>query len=381
MRVVTIVVGLLILSGVVIVGFANVDRTASAEFGANLIELAPLEVETDQFERAYGVRPITFPEDLGAHPTFQTEWWYYTGNLLGQDGNRYGFQLTFFRRALAAQPVERSSEWAGNQIYFAHFALTDVAQNTFHHYERFSRGGANLAGAQSVPYRVWLEDWEAREIESGLVQLKAREGDVALDLLIEPVKPPVLQGDRGFSPKSDQPGNASYYYSFTRNEASGTIRTPQGAVSVSGLVWKDHEWSTSALGPEAEGWDWFSLQLDDGREVMFFQIRKSDGRIEPVSSGVIVEADGRTRRLAHAAVQIEVLDYWQSPASKVRYPAKWNLVVPSADISVTITPLIPNQELQTMFVYWEGAVRVEGNQTGFGYVEMTGYADSMQGQF
>lgn len=381
MRVVTIVISLLILSGVMIVEFANVDRTASAEFGANLIEFAPLEVATDQFERAYGVRPITFPADLGAHPTFQTEWWYYTGNLVSQDGNRYGFQLTFFRRALAAQPIERSSEWADNQIYFAHFALTDVAQDTFYHHERFSRGGANLAGAQSVPYRVWLEDWEAREIESGLVQLRAREGDVALNLVIESVKPPVLQGDRGFSPKSDQPGNASYYYSFTRSEASGTIRTPQGAVSVSGLVWQDHEWSTSALGPEAEGWDWFSLQLDDGREVMFFQIRRSDGSIEPVSSGVIVEVDGRTRRLAHAAVQIEVLDYWQSPASKVRYPAKWNLVVPSANISVTITPLIPNQELQTMFVYWEGAVRVEGSQAGFGYVEMTGYAGSMQGQF
>jgi len=353
-----------------------------------LIDLSPLEITSDQFERAEVARAITFPADLGPHPTFHTEWWYYTGNLLAENGQHYGFQLTFFRRALAPQPllqgdvpVARSSEWADNQLYFAHFALTDVAQNTFHHAQRFSRGGANLAGAQSKPYRVWLEDWEVREIGPNQVELKAREGEIALELVIESLKPPVLQGERGLSPKSEGPGNASYYYSFTRNQASGVVQTSQGSMDVSGQVWQDHEWSSGAMGPEAEGWDWFSLQLADGREVMFFRIRRTDGSIEPVSAGVIVEVDGRTRRLTRDAVQIEVLDYWQSPTSQARYPSKWNLAIPEAGMELIITPLIANQELQTLFVYWEGAVRIEGSQRGFGYVELTGYYQSMQGVF
>jgi len=381
MRLVIAIITLLVISGVVVVGFANINASAQADLGAQLIEVAPTDVDMEAFERAYEVRPLRFPEDLGPHPTFQTEWWYYTGNLADPAGNRYGFQLTIFRRALTAQSIPRSSEWAGNQIYFAHFALTDAANDAFYAYERFSRGGANLAGAQSEPYRVWLEDWEAKEISPGVVQLKAQAEDVALNLVVEATKPPVLQGDQGFSPKSDEPGNASYYYSFTRQKVEGSLTTPAGTAAVTGWAWKDHEWSTSALGPQAKGWDWFSLQLDDGREIMFFQIRNEDGSLDPVSEGVLVKQDGRTAPLSRAAVQIKVLDYWESPRSQARYPARWALAVPSVGIDLILTPLVANQELPVLFTYWEGAVQVEGSQTGFGYVEMTGYAGTIQGQF
>jgi predicted secreted hydrolase len=381
MRLVIGVIVLLTVSGIAISGFVWLGLAGQPDLEASVVNSVPTIVEDDQFERAYEARPIIFPKDLGAHETFQTEWWYYTGNLADEAGNRYGFQLTFFRRSLTPIAAERTSEWGSNQLYFAHFTLTDAAHNTFYPHERFSRGGAELAGGQSVPYQVWLEDWRATEIEPGVVQLQAREGEVALDLRIEPLKPVVLQGDRGFSPKSDEPGNASYYYSFTRNQAEGTIQTPDGLATVSGFVWKDHEWSTSALGPNAEGWDWFSLQLDDGREMMYFQIRNADGSIEPVSDGVIVEADGRALPLALGDVQVEALDFWQSKTSGARYPAKWRVVVPSAQVDVTLTPLVNNQELNLFFTYWEGAVRIEGSQSGFGYVEMTGYSRTMQGVF
>ena len=381
MRLIIGIIVLLAVSGLALTGFARFGLSSQPDLEARVVDSVPSIVDDDQFERAYEVRPIIFPDDLGAHETFQTEWWYYTGNLADEAGNRYGFQLTFFRRSVAPQAAERTSEWGGNQLYFAHFTVTDAAHDAFYPHERFSRAGAELAGAESAPYRVWLEDWQASEVEPGVVRLQAREGEVALDLRIEPLKPVVLQGDRGFSPKSDEPGNASYYYSFTRNQAEGTVQTPHGQAAVSGLVWKDHEWSTSALGPNAEGWDWFSLQLDDGREVMYFQIRNTDGSIEPVSDGVLVEPDGRNIPLALSDVQIEVLDVWQSQASGARYPAKWRLKVPSAQIDVTLTPIVDSQELNLFFTYWEGAVRIEGSQNGFGYVEMTGYSGSMQGVF
>jgi predicted secreted hydrolase len=226
-----------------------------------------------------------------------------------------------------------------------------------------------------------LEDWEAIEIEPGIVRLRAKSDEVAIDLQLESTRPLVLQGDQGFSPKGTESGNASYYYSFTRLAAVGTISLPDKTADVTGLLWKDHEWSTSALSDNTQGWDWFSLQLDDGRDLMYSQIRQQDNETIEWTEGTVIEADGTTRRLAHGDVQVEVLDDWESPLSNARYPAKWSLVVPSAGIDVTITPLLANQEVPGAIIYWEGAVRIEGTQTGYGYVELTGYAQNMQGRF
>jgi predicted secreted hydrolase len=377
MRLLIIFIILMIASGVAV---ARLDRLDSGGIiSAGVDELAFKE-DTQGFARAYNPIPITFPADLGQHPDYRLEWWYYTGNLADAQGNRYGFQLTFFRRGLSPGLAARASEWGSNQIYFAHFTLTDVTGNSFNFDERFSRGSPGLAGAQGSPYRVWLDNWQATETGPGQVRLTATAADMALDLTLEQVKPVVLHGDRGLSQKAGAPGNASYYYSLTRNRAGGMITTPRGAFNVTGLVWKDHEWSTSSLGEDAVGWDWFSLQLDDGREIMVAYLRKADNSAEPVSGGTLIETDGTARSLSLADVNITVLNTWTSPESGATYPAEWQLAIPAYGIDVRLKPLLPQQELRVSTTYWEGAVKAEGTQQGYGYVELTGYAGSIQGR-
>ncbi|HYN00874.1 MAG TPA: lipocalin-like domain-containing protein [Vicinamibacteria bacterium] len=362
------------------------------------------------FARATQPRSFTLPTDHGPHPDYQTEWWYYTGNLVAADGRRFGFQLTFFRRGLSPGPPPEGPGLASNQIYFAHFAITDVPAGRHTAVERFSRGASGLAGATGQPFAVWLEDWraESRNADGSAVRLTARDAasGLSLDLDLEATKPLVGHGDRGLSPKSNEPGNASYYVGYTRMAARGRLGTAGaasgpaglGEVEVAGEAWFDHEWSTSALGAGAVGWDWLSLQFDDGRELMLFQIRREDGSIEPVSGGTLVDGDGHTRRLSREDVRIEVLRRWTSPETGSTYPSRWRLTVPSEGLDLLVEPWLDAQEMRTSFVYWEGAVRVSGAAvspsdpgaqrrpgrlplTGQGYVELTGYATSMHGIF
>ena len=351
---------------------------------ARLVALAD---ESTGFARAEGPRPFEFPQDYGPHPDYQTEWWYYTGNLETSDGRHFGYQLTFFRRALLppAQRQDRLSNWATDQVYMAHFALTDVAGRGYRAFERFARAAAGLAGGQAAPYQVWLEDWGVEEVEPNVVRLRAAQDDLAIDLLLTDRKGPVLQGDSGYSQKGPEPGNASYYYSQTRLASSGTVQVGEALYQVDGLSWMDHEFSTSALAPDQVGWDWFALQLDDGSELMVFQIRKADGNVDPFSSGTLVAPDGSTRHLSHDDFEIAVGDKWRSPRSGATYPARWTVGVPAADLTLEIEPYLADQELNVSYAYWEGAVRISGEHagnplSGNGYVEMTGYADSMQGQ-
>lgn len=338
------------------------------------------------FARAFEPRPFEFPRDHGPHPEFQTEWWYYTGNLETNDGQAFGFQLTFFRRGLTPGTVQRASSWGTNQVYLAHFALTDVAEGRFEATERFSRGAAGLAGAQADPYHVWLENWSVQALDGERVRLRASDDDRAIDLTLTPQKPPIGHGDQGLSPKSAMPGNASYYYSFTRLVAEGDISRGDERLPVRGSAWMDHEYSTSALAPDQVGWDWLSLQLDNGWDVMYFQLRRADGSIEPVSSGSLVAPDGTVTPIRRDDVALEVLDTWTSPHSGARYPSRWRVQLPAANLDLIVEPLIADQELNVSFIYWEGAVRVTGTQagspvTGRGYIELTGYAHSMQGEF
>ena len=199
-------------------------------------------------------------------------------------------------------------------------------------------------------------------------------------------KPLVRHGDRGLSRKSTEPGNASYYVGYTRMTATGHVSAGGPAVAVRGTAWFDHEWSTSALGKGAIGWDWFSLQLGDERELMFFQIRREDGTVEAVSGGTVVEKDGRTRRLGGNEVTVEVLDRWTSAASGAVYPVRWRIVSAAAGLDLEVNRRLDAQELQASFTYWEGAVSLRGTSPGrpidgVGYVEMTGYAASMRGVF
>jgi predicted secreted hydrolase len=316
-----------------------------------------------------------------------TEWWYYTGNLDTVDGRHFGYQFTIFRSALVSPEdrQQRPSSWATDQVYMAHFAVTNVDTGRFHSFERFSRGAAGLAGAQASPYQVWLEDWRVEELEPGVYHLRAAQDDVAIDLRLSDLKGPILQGDRGYSQKGPEPGNASYYYSLTRLASSGTVRVGETAYKVDGLSWMDHEFSTSALGPELVGWDWFSIQLDNGSELMVFQLRREDGSTDPFSSGTTVDPDGNTTRLGHQDFTVIVNDTWRNPHSDATYPAQWTISVPSKDLILEVTPYLADQELDASFIYWEGAVRIVGEHAGSavsgnGYVELTGYAHSMQGQ-
>ncbi len=341
------------------------------------------------FARVTEPRPFTLPRDHGPHFEYQTEWWYFTGNLAATDLRRFGFQLTFFRRGLTPGPPPGGPGLSSNQVYFAHFAITDVAAGRHLAAERFSRGAGGLAGARGEPFAVWLENWRAESLnpDGSRVRLVAKDAEtgLSLDLELAATKPLVAHGDRGLSPKSDEPGNASYYVGYTRLAARGRLGL-SGDSSVAGEAWFDHEWSTSALGPGAVGWDWFSLQLDDGRELMLFRIRRDDGSVEPVSAGTLVERDGRTRRLMRDDVSIDVLDHWSSPRTGARYPSRWRLRVPSQGLDFVVEPWLEDQEMRTSFVYWEGAVRVGGEVSGRpvvgrGYVELTGYARSMRGAF
>ena len=218
------------------------------------------------------------------------------------------------------------------------------------------------------------------------MRVSARDGGLVLDLELRATKPLVAHGERGLSAKSDEPGNASYYVGYTRMAARGRVGTDDTGAAVTGEAWFDHEWSTSALGPSAVGWDWFSLQLGDGRELMLFEVRRADGSRESASGGTLVAKDGSARRLRAADFEASVLGRWKSPHTHADYPARWRLRVPSEGLELQVTPLVPDQEMRTSFVYWEGAVSLSGTSrgrplSGRGYVELTGYARSMQGVF
>jgi predicted secreted hydrolase len=330
------------------------------------------------FARALAPRAFAFPADHGPHPAFRTEWWYFTGNLEAAGGRRFGYQLTFFRNALAPGAVVRASRWGAREAWLAHFALTDVEGHRFHAFERFRRGALGLAGAEGLPFRVWLDRWEASGKPFPLT-LRAAAGEVALDLRLARGKPPVLQGDRGLSRKGAAPGQASYYYSLTRMPTAGRLRLAAEDLAVRGLSWMDREWSTSSLSPGQVGWDWFALQLADGRELMLYRLRLADGGIDPASGGSLVAADGGKRQLARRDFAVTELARWESPAGD-SYPARWRVRVLSAELDLEVRPLLADQEHRGAFRYWEGAVAVEGTAAGApiagrGYVELTGYTE------
>jgi predicted secreted hydrolase len=333
------------------------------------------------FARAIEPLPFSFPADHGPHPDFQVEWWYYTGNLTGEDGRHFGYQLTFFRRALVADVPERNSHLATRDVYMAHFALSDASGERFYAFERFSRDGGELAGAEGDPFRVFLEDWSAQAVPGvDAMRLRADAGEVALDLTIENTKPAALQGDQGLSQKGPTPGNASYYYSLTRMESTGEVRIGEIRYAVRGLSWMDREWSTSALEGGVVGWDWFSVQLDNDRELMIYLLRDAEGRLSPFSAGSIVREDGTTIALSRDDVTVTALGEWRSPRSGAKYPSGWRMHIPAEQVDIELQPWLRDQELPVTVVYWEGAVRVQGSYggqpvVGNGYVELTGYAD------
>ena len=349
--------------------------------------------DQEGYLRATGPREFVFPDDHGPHPGFKTEWWYYTGNLFTEDGRQFGYQFTIFRNQLTPPSENQDSlnalsDWNTNQLYLGHFAIADVNDEEHVFEERYSRGAAGLAGAQVDPYHIWLEDWEISRIDTEKddnknfpVRLKAEmEDGTGISLRIDPAKPLVLQGEQGYDKKGSGEGNASYYLSFTRMETEGTISKEGQQFEVSGLSWMDHEWSTSALDKGQEGWDWFSIQLSNGYDLMYYQLRNDDGSVSQFTAGALVDPQGEKIQLEPGDVTIEVLDRWESPHTGSQYPSEWRMNIPKADLTLDLATLFDDQEMAVSVQYYEGALSVSGSMNGeqiggSGFIEMTGYED------
>jgi predicted secreted hydrolase len=320
-----------------------------------------------------------FPRDHFDHPEFRTEWWYYTGNLRARDGHRYGFELVFFRQGQRRGPTDNSSVWRIDDLYLAHLAFTDIDAGRFRYYKRLNRAGPGIAGASFDQGRIWNGNWSAHwDAAKGAQTLTALADGIRLEMRLTPLKPPVIHGENGVSQKAGDLGKASYYVSFPRLAAEGTLN----GNPVTGTAWMDHEWFTHQLETFQQGWDWFAVQLDSGVEIMLFQLRHTDGSIDPFSSGTYIAPDGRATHLARSDFQLNPVSFWTSPATGTRYPIRWRIGIPSLHLSLDCVAAIPAQELvsedTTAPTYWEGAVTYSGSARGAGYLEMTGYGKQMR---
>jgi len=328
---------------------------------------------------------FAFPRDHASHPDFKIEWWYYTGNLDAADGRRFGYQVTFFRVGVDPAPTN-PSKWAVRDLFITHLAVSDVSGGHYRFDERLSRGGPGLAGADTARYHVWNDDWTAGIDARGRHAIEARGARAGVTLTLDEGKAPAINGTGGISQKGARAGNASHYYSLTRMPTRGTVSIDGATVPVTGTSWMDHEFGTSFLEAGQQGWDWLSLQLDDGRELMLYQLRRADGSRDPHSSGTIVGRDGRTRHLTADDFSLTPAGRTFTARSGATYPVAWRVTIPSEQVALDVTTPLADQELSSDassgITYWEGLIDVTGSAKGApvrgrGYLEMTGYRGSL----
>lgn len=323
-------------------------------------------------------RGLALPADHVSHPDYKIEWWYYTGNLDTAEGRRFGYQLTFFRVGVNEQPPN-ASRWALRDLHMAHFAVSDLRAGRFHVFDRLQREGAGWAGAATDRYRVWNGQWSVGANADGSHQLQARDPDtgIAIDLHLTNTTRWVMHGDGGYSRKGREPANASEYYSLPRLITDGRVTVDGVRYDVRGASWMDHEFGSSVLEADQIGWDWFGLQLEDGRDLMLYQMRRRDGSRDPFSSGSLVSPDGHTVHLSRDDYTLDVRDTWRSPRTGVVYPIRWHVTIPGQRLAFDVGAAMPDQELHTPrstgVTYWEGAVDVRNGARGRGYMELTGY--------
>ncbi|HEX9055039.1 MAG TPA: lipocalin-like domain-containing protein [Gemmatimonadales bacterium] len=332
-----------------------------------------------------------FPRDHHAHPEFRNEWWYLTGTLEteGEPVRRLGYQLTFFRVGLLSRAPALDSSWSTGAAVMAHLAVTDVAAGTHAFAEVLWRAMPLLGGfgGPADPVLAWAVSppgtggrWALR-LDRGVFALSARDEatGIGVDLTATPARPLVLQGPNGYSRKATQPGFASLYYSFTRMATAGTITVGGRTYRVRGTSWMDRELGSSQLAPEQVGWDWWSLRLADGRDLMLYLLRRADGAVD-FRRATLVERDGRPRYLAAQAWTVSPLGRWRSETSDAEYPSGWAVSIPESGIRITVEPELRAAENVSRRVpglsYWEGPVRIigpDGKPAGDGYAELTGY--------
>lgn len=374
----------------------HTDLARKTGSGLRLQSVLVAEAEQEGFQQAAVNVAIAFPADHGPHPGYRSEWWYLTLVLEDTAGNAYGGQFTLFRQALTPPKAGSSAPanpWRTSQTWLAHLAMTDVAAGDHRFAERLSRGHAELAGARAEPFAAWLEDWRLASSSAAFLPLTLTAGadDFGWSLTLDGQRPLVLQGDQGFSAKG--PGQGSHYYSATRLNVQGTLAVDDRSVPVRGTGWLDREWSTSVLSAQQVGWDWFALQLDDGRDLMMFNLRRADCRRDPFDHGVLVRADGGYQKLQAADYDLQPLAVWAgpghdslqpmqdrcaaSPADARGWPLEWSVRVGAEQF--TLRAAVFDQRMQTTVPYWEGLVdvyRANGADTervGQGYMELTGY--------
>ncbi len=358
-------------------------------FTAALLLASAAAAWADAWRRALPGYRYAFPRDHGAHPAFRTEWWYFSGNLQDEREGKYPFMLTFFRAGLRPPGAGRKSKsrWALRNIYAAHFSVLDAQSGEHRTSERMSRGALEQAGAEQGNLRVWLGAWRAHSA-GGAFRVEASGEKAALRLTLTPQKPLVVHGEDGVSQKAPGAGRASHYYSFTRLRAGGVLTLEGRTIPVRGTAWMDHEFGSNQLGPAQAGWDWVSLQLSDGRDLMLYLLRRKDGGVEPTSSGTIVEADGRAVHLRLGDFTLRATGSWKSPKSGAVYPMGWMVEVPAHGLRLRVEPYARAQEIETpgstRITYWEGGVFAEspaGGPAGVGFIEMTGYASEGRPRF
>jgi len=328
-----------------------------------------------------------FPRDFFAHPNFQTEWWYTTGNVKTSDGRAFGYELTFFRQGVSRDESERGT-WDIRDLYLAHLALSDIDGGHFYHSERINRAGPGIAGVSEQEGRVWNGNWSAIWNKDGSQQLAAQNEDFQFTFSLRSEKPLVFHGENGVSQKAKGVGRASHYFSQTRLTTTGTIQLNGKSYDVSGLSWMDHEFFTHQLSPEQASWDWFSIQLEDKTELMLFILRRKDGTIDPFSAGTYVDASGKSTHLRAADFSLQAQGaIWKSPTTGAVYPIEWSASVPKLELSLVAKTGLPQQEIagRTKLApsYWEGAMEFSGYRKNkaivvTGYLEMTGYDHTLK---
>ena len=365
-------------TAVVLLGCTEPKRDAARSLRA---VLGAAEGSPAGFARADRIRDFAFPADHGPHRAYRTEWWYLTAvvstaGTATLPAREFGVQFTLFRQAFEARaedapvPNDGPEAWRTGQGYMAHVALSDIEARRHLAAERFSRGHPALAGARADPFKAYLDDWQLASTGNGFspLRLAVDTADFSVDLLLTATRSIIAQGEGGLSRKG--PGNASYYYSVPRIEAQGEIVLGVSRHAVNGLAWIDREWSTSVLGDAYKGWDWFALHLDDGRDLMLYQLRRLDGRTDAYNAGSL--GDGNvSRTLTAGDFSLTPIEHWRG------WPVAWRLVVRDAEPQqYVIRAAMKDQVMDTAVRYWEGVAHLEddeGRRRGAGYMELTGY--------